>query len=163
MAAGPYAEWMRDEDVTAGLVLRNPPNGTEALVSYIEKMNNSPDNYLLAIVVKETGEHVGNIKLGPIDRVNKRAEIGLLIGAKRLWGRGYGSEAIDAVADFAFRVVGLHRVSAGCYESNIASLNAFKRAGFKVEGVLRDHWRLEGRWEDNYVMGRVFTRARDRA
>ncbi len=66
-----------------------------------------------------------------------------------LWGRGYGSEAIAAVTDWGFRVLGLHRVEANIMPWNLASRRAAEKAGYAEEGLSRHYLKINGRWEDH--------------
>ena len=101
-------------------------------------MNGSDDNLLLGLFPRaEPQRHIGNIKLGPIDQRHKSAPIGIAIGARDCWGKGFASQAVAALSDHAFAVLGLERVEAGFYADNEASQRAFKRAGFVEEGRRR--------------------------
>ena len=68
---------------------------------------------------------------------------------RTLWGRGYGAEAIGAAADWAFRVLKLHRVEANIMPRNLASRRAAEKAGFEEEGLSRRYLKINGVWEDH--------------
>ena len=71
-----------------------------------------------------------------------------------LWGRGYGTEAIEAVTAWAFRTLKLHRVEANIMPRNLASRRAAAKAGFIEEGLAKDYLKINGRWEDHLHMVR---------
>ena len=73
---------------------------------------------------------------------------------RTLWGRGYGAEAVEATADWAFRVLGLHRVEANIMPRNLASRKAAAKAGFEEEGLARRYLKINGVWEDHLHMVR---------
>lgn len=102
--------------------------------------------------VYAAGKHVGNIKL-EIDRHHNRGNIGLLIGPE-YWGRGYATHAINAITDLAFEL-GLRKVTAGAYAGNTGSIRAFEKAGFEREGVLKDHWLVDGEYQDGILLAKV--------
>jgi len=154
-ARGAYARWMQDPQVIRYLEVRHQPRDEGALADFIARMNESPDNLLLGIVVKESGFHIGNIKLGPIHAIHRRAAIGIVIGEKGEWGKGYAAEAIESIARHGFAVLGLHRLEAGFYAGNRNSITAFEKAGFRPEGRLAGYWRSDDGWEDHLWMGRV--------
>lgn len=155
-ARGPYAAWMRDEEVTRYLEVRFAPPDAAALEQFINRMNESSDNLLLGLFPSdEPQRHIGNIKLGPIDRRHAVAAIGVLIGAKEYWGRGFASQAVAAVAEHGFHSCGLERVEAGFYAENAASQRAFKRAGFIEEGRRLRARRSGDTRTDEIVMGRL--------
>ena len=72
-----------------------------------------------------------------------------------LWGRGYGSEAIDALTQWGFRNLGLHRVEANIMPRNLASRRAAEKAGFWEEGLSRHYLQINGRWEDHLHLVRL--------
>ena len=152
---GRYAQWMADQDVIRYLEARLRPSGPDDLAAYIERMNGSEDNLFLGIFLGGTDQHIGNIKLGPINGHHRRAHVGVMIGAKEHWGKGLAAEAIDALCRHAFGELGLHRVDAGCNEFNESSKKAFAKAGFTEEAVMRDYWLCEGEWHDQVMMARI--------
>jgi len=155
-ADGPYADWVRDTEVTRYTELRHAVPGREELRAFIEKCLKDPDNLLLGLFLKDQGgRHIGNIKLGPINRHHRFGAIGLLLGAKDCWGRGLATESIRALSAHAFGPLGLNKLVAGIYANNPASLRAFERAGFIIEGRYRRHYLFEGEWIDSYHMGRL--------
>ena len=81
--------------------------------------------------------HIGNIKLGPINHLHSTGEISLFIGDKACHGKGYGLEVINLLVSWAFSDLCLYKVTASIYQDNEASIKAFKKAGFALEGVLR--------------------------
>jgi [ribosomal protein S5]-alanine N-acetyltransferase len=155
-AQGPYAAWMHDEEVTRFLEVRFSPPDEAALEAFIVEMNGSQDNLLLGLFARaQPQRHIGNIKLGPIDKRHKAAAIGIAIGAKDCWGRGFATQAVAALSDYAFDVLGLERLEAGFYADNEASQRAFRRAGFVLEGRRHGGRLLNGVRTDEILMGRV--------
>jgi ribosomal-protein-alanine N-acetyltransferase len=106
---------------------------------FIEKSNTS-DSILFSVIIDEFKKPIGNIRLFNIHPVHKRAEISLLFYDKSEWGKGYGTESVKAVVKYAFETLQLHRVIADYYSVNIASSKIFKKAGFNIEGVFKDHF-----------------------
>jgi RimJ/RimL family protein N-acetyltransferase/methionyl-tRNA formyltransferase len=148
-----YFNWLHDPDINRFLEIRHtPPNDVEELVNYIDSLNLSLDNILFGIFI-QGGNHIGNIKLGPINFANKRAEVGLLLGDKSQWGKGYATRAIRLVSKYGFKDLNLNRLTAGCYESNKGSFHAFIKAGYKSEGQLSEYWQFNGKFEDEIIMG----------
>ncbi len=147
---GPYLNWMNDSEVNRFLESRFQVQTPETLTNFIKGL--SPDsNVFLAICLKD-GTHIGNIKLGPIQKTHLRGEIGIVIGEKKHWGKGYASEAIEAVTKFAFEELKLEKVTAGAYSENFGSLSAFKKAGFQQEAVLKNQYKNGDQWMDEVRM-----------
>jgi RimJ/RimL family protein N-acetyltransferase len=157
-AAGPYHQWMGDRELLRFLEIRHVQRqDITALSDYIDRNNASPDTLLLGMFLKSSGDHVGNIKLGPVDGIHRRADIGFLIGDRAARGQGLAAEAIAAVRDLAVSVHGVRKVTAGCYRSNVASARALEKAGFVVEAALHDHWLLDGKPEDGLLFASLAT------
>jgi ribosomal-protein-alanine N-acetyltransferase len=64
-------------------------------------------------------------------------------------GRGYMTEAVRLVVDYAFDVLGLHRIEAGVMPHNIGSIRVLEKAGFHKEGLNRKNVKINGKWEDH--------------
>lgn len=157
-ADGPYLHWMRDPETLSQLESRYYEHTADSLRAFIASMHVDPSSLMLAMREQATGAHVGNIKLGPIDARHSNASIGLIV-APECRGRGYAWNSIYSVSRYALDVLRLHRVYAGMYGTNRASLAAFLRAGFTLEGTLKSHWRLDdGRFVDGLLVGRVTDR-----
>ena len=148
-----YYRWMNDPEVTRYLESRFYPNSMEGLREYVAGKLGDRDNVFLAIVLKEGDRHIGNIKLGPINWIHRFAKIGILIGGKDCWGKGYATEAIRLVVDYAFGVLNLHKLTAGCYNLNQGSIKAFQKAGFVIEGVRKQHCHCGSGYIDTVLLG----------
>ncbi len=103
-------------------------------------------------ILEENGEHVGNIGIHNIDNENRRASLGIVLGDKEKWGQGYGSEALMTVLRYAFRELGLHKVTLRVFQSNERAIRSYKRCGFKKEGLEREQVFKDGKFHDLYVM-----------
>ncbi len=148
-----YHRWMNDSDVIRYLECRFSPNSIYAIKDFVEKIIKDRDNIFLAIMLKDGDRHIGNIKIGPINRIHRFADVGLLIGEKDCWGKGYATEALRLVANYAFKTLKLHRLTAGCYDRNKGSEKAFKKAGFAVEGIRKKHCYCDGKYVDTIMLG----------
>ncbi|MBC2770591.1 GNAT family N-acetyltransferase [Pusillimonas minor] len=145
-ASEAYLGWMRDPVVNQYLESRfSVPASTQDLVRFIEYVNASSDSLLLGIFLREDGSHIGNIKIGPVVTRHARAELGYLIGDRNAWGKGYGSEAIREVARYGIEELGMAKITAGIYETNIGSAKALLKAGFKLEATISSHVICNGR------------------
>lgn len=149
-----YGAWMRDDAVQRYLESRGSPSDVASLKVFVARANADPNTLMLGICERKDGRHVGNIKLGPIDRRHSRASIGIMIGERDTWGRGYASEAVRAVSDYAFKRLAVGKVTAGAYEDNLGSITAFRRAGFDIEARLRGHAVRDGARVDVILMAR---------
>lgn len=132
-----YLAWINDPAVNRYLETRFLPQSLEALQAYWQAHRDDPVSPWFAICLTGDVRHIGNIKLGPIHRQHRRADLSLFIGDCSCWGKGYASEAIALVCNWAFRELDLQKLSAGIYSGNIGSRRAFEKCGFELEGTLR--------------------------
>lgn len=154
-ADGPYLDWLNDPTVNQYLESRFTVHTRQGLRSYIEAQTEDPKVHFFAIITNHDGRHVGNIKLGPVESVHRRGDIGILLGDSAVWGQGYATEAIQALAAWAFRTLGIEKLTAGAYRPNVGSVKAFERAGFHVEAVRRAHYRTDdGEAVDGVLLAR---------
>ena len=148
-----YYCWMNDPEIKRYLESRFFPNDMDSLREHVNQKLKDRNSIFLAIVRIDTEHHIGNIKLGPIDWIHRLADVGVLIGDKDCWGKGYATEAIGLVARLAFRDLNLHKLTAGCYVVNKGSEKAFRNNGFVVEGVRLKHRFCEGTYVDTVILG----------
>lgn len=137
-ATDTYACWMNDKAINQYLESRFCYQTIETLKEFIQSVSNDR-NYAFAIIDNESGKHIGNIKIGSIDKRYSRADLGFLIGDKAFWGKGVASEAIGLCVTFAFEILKLHKIYGGVYSQNIGSIKAFLKNGFSQEGIFHDH------------------------
>lgn len=154
MVTEEYVGWLNNPEINRYLEVRHFHNTLESCKEFVEQSNADPCSYLFGIFDKDN-KHIGNAKLGFINTLYKRGEISLFIGDKNYWGRGIGYHVVHALTEFGFKRLGLHRIEAGCYASNQASLRVFLKAGYTVEGFKREHVLSEGEFEGCFWLGKL--------
>ena len=146
-----YIDWLNDSEVNMYLESKYIDHDKNKVKDFVNNCWNNESEFLFGIFLKEGMKHIGNIRLGPINKHHKRADIGLIIGDKSCWGKGVAKESIFLISQFGFGQLNLAKLTAGCYESNIGSKKAFEKSGYCVEGFLKDHVVLgdtrEGVWK----------------
>lgn len=148
-----YAGWLHDADIVRYLEVRFAPPSPGSLPGYVQAMYDSPGNWLWGIYVTEGHRHIGNIKLGDYNPHHRTADVGLLIGERAEWGKGYATRSIVAVADYAFRHTDIVKLTAGMYATNEGSYRAFLRAGFVTEGRRLSQYVDGGQRVDGLLVG----------
>ncbi len=148
-----YVSWLNDSATNKYLEARHTHHTLDSCKSFVADMNESKNQYLFGIFLKSNNKHVGNVKLGAIDQNHCTAHIGILIGEKSQWGKGFATEAIKAITSWGFESLNLKKIEAGCYDENLASLRVFLKAGFQVEGFLRSHSSLGHRRVGCFLLG----------
>jgi ribosomal-protein-alanine N-acetyltransferase len=146
-----YVDWLNDPEVNRYLEVRLSKHSLESCSRFVEAMNAATDQNLFGIFLSDSKRHIGNIKLGFVSSYHARAQLSLFIGDKTCWRKGLATESIGAITIWGFEQLKLMKIEAGCYEQNLASLRAFLKAGYQVEGFFRrsfilDHKRVGGFW-----------------
>lgn len=104
------------------------------------------------IEMKESGELIGTIDLYNIDDGTENCEVGYNIGFN-WWNQGYGSEALHAIIEFAFRFMNIHKISATHNIDNPASGRIMLKVGMKREGIIRHMIRKNNHYKDCGIYG----------
>lgn len=150
-----YLEALNDPEVVRWTEARHQRWDEASIAEYIGRSNCEGVSVFLGIFLKDSDRHIGGIRLFNFHPVDRRAELSLMIFDKSLWSKGYGGEALAAVVDYAFEVLGLHRLHADYYAANTASARLFAKAGFQLEGVYKDHFFMDGAYMDSIRVAKV--------
>jgi RimJ/RimL family protein N-acetyltransferase len=111
-----------------------------------------PDVFRFVICLLDDDRAVGRTDVFEIDRQNGSCAFGLTIGDPELWGQGLGTDAVNAIIDFAFGQLRMERVWLDTDEHNTRAQAAYRKAGFSQEGRLRRAFYQDGRWIDDIRM-----------
>lgn len=146
-----YLSWLVDKEVMQGLATSGYT--LESLEKYVSERIDKPAIAFFAIWAKDTGLHIGNIKLEVQDAAAAVADLGLLIGNKNYWGRGVGAEACKLAIRYGFAEMKLRKIYLAVYENNPNAKKLYEKLGFRLEGSLRKHVKVENEYYDKYLMG----------
>lgn len=111
-----------------------------------------PERYPFAIRALDDDKLIGFIGLG-LNLIHSEAWVGIGIGERDRWGKGYGTDAMKVALHYAFMELGLQRVSLGLHEYNARALKSYEKAGFRLEGRTRKDMLREGKRTDTLWMG----------
>ena len=100
------------------------------------------------------GDLVGRCGLTRVDWKNRLGEIGMMIGAPYR-GRGYGTEALGLLCDFAFSEMNLHKLKVSVFAFNAAAIRCYEKNGFQREGLLRGEIFRRGAYQDVVELARL--------
>ena len=147
----PTRAWANDLELSRLLDRARPVSDVEH-ENWTASLHGREDCVLFAI--EATGSHhVGNVWLWAIDPRHRNAEVRIVVGETQALGRGIGSEAIRLIADYARDRLNLRRLYAYVLATNPRARRAFEKAGFELEGTLRqDRWAGE-RYADVWLLG----------
>ncbi len=109
--------------------------------------------YNFAIRTLGDDRMIGNVDLSGVNWVARDCWVGIGIGAREDWGKGYGTDAMNLILQFAFENLNLNRVSLTVFEYNERAVNSYRRVGFAEEGRLRQWMQRGGERYDLIFMG----------
>lgn len=150
-----YLSWMTDPDVNRYLETRFEKHNLSSLTMFVVSICSDPRFHFFKILENSTNRHIGNIKLGPTHSYHRTGDIGLVIGEKDCWGKGYAKEAIALITQFAFSTLKLHKVTAGFMDLNVGSKKAFLANGFEIEGTRIDQVTYEEKFRNLILAGKI--------
>jgi len=148
-----YVNWLNDPEVNQYLESRFVQQNKHTVKMFVKNCKNSKVDFIFGIFLLDGVTHIGNIKLGPVSVYHKHASIGIMIGDKEYWGKGFESQAISMITQFGFNQLKLEKLCAGCYESNIGSKKAFEKSGYQVEGFIKNHVNSINGREGSWMLG----------
>ena len=151
-----FSRWGRDSEYTR--LLDNDPARMASVRrtrEWIEKVSEKEqvDETFFLVRSLEDNALIGFIGLFAIEWNHGDAWVGIGIGDRQYWGKGYGTDAMRVMLRYAFTELNLHRVTLGVFEYNPRAIRSYEKAGFKVEGILRQYLHREGRYWDEVMMG----------
>lgn len=111
-----------------------------------------PERYYFNIHTLDEDRLIGFLSLW-MDLIHGEVWVGVGIGEREFWGKGYGTDAMKLCVQYAFTELNANRVSLGLHDYNPRALRAYKKAGFRLEGRTRQDMLREGRRSDSLWMG----------
>lgn len=150
-----YRTWLGDREVmkTVGRPEYMASIPFAEVEAYVRRLADSPDDMFFAVHVADGDRFVGTAKAGHIDWPAGIADIGIMIGARELWGQGIASDALETLCRAAFGELGMRRLVANIMASNPGMMRVFEKLGFRREGVRRDHIAYEDGFTDLVLYG----------
>lgn len=107
--------------------------------------------------IEADGKYIGKCGLHNFRQADQTCELGIEIGDKAYWGKGYGREAVNLLLDYAFRLRNIRKVSLTTSSHNERAIRSYKKCGFVEEGRLQEQQWVDGRYVDWVFMG-IFRR-----
>ncbi len=151
--AKPFVEWINDPE--ARHYSRNlfPQNYESEKKWFGEVSTYSQKSDEISFGIWLPGERriIGFVCLMAIDYSSGNCWMGLMIGDKTCWGKGYATDAGALILDYAFGELGMHKVIVGIYSPNKGSQGVARKLGFKLAGSIKDEVFVDGHFVDGFV------------
>jgi RimJ/RimL family protein N-acetyltransferase len=144
-------KWMNDIEVLKYIAQIYSSHTEETVEEYLEKCNKSPTKHYYGIFLNN-GELIGGTDLTHIDQINQIASLGIIIGEKQHWSKGYGTEAIKLLLDYGFNILNLNNIMLEVVDFNKRAQRCYEKVGFKIIGKRRKCTFLAGKYYDHIFM-----------
>jgi RimJ/RimL family protein N-acetyltransferase len=112
-----------------------------------------PGGLFFSIRVLEDNRLIGFIGLFGFQSSHREAWVGIGLGERDYWGKGYGTDAMNVILRYAFMELDLYRVTLDTFEYNPRAIRSYQKSGFCLEGCLRGGLNREGQRWDMLIMG----------
>ena len=149
-----FTKWMNDPEIMQYLLVYRPISlGQEE--EWYKSMLQQSDMIFFSILKKEAGKEdilIGNISI-TLDHRNRVGNLGIAIGEKAYWGKGYGSEALRLMIVYGFNTLNLQRLELEVFASNPRAHAVYLKVGFVEEGKRRDAYFINGQYYDAINLG----------
>jgi RimJ/RimL family protein N-acetyltransferase len=149
-----FVTWLNDPEVRDGLSLILPLSMAQEETWFEDMLKRSPETQPLVIEVQETDDWIpiGNMGIFALDKIARSAELGIVLGNKAYWNKGFGTKAIRLMLKHCFETLNLNRVFLRVYETNPRAIRCYEKVGFVHEGRLRQAIFKDGEYQDILMM-----------
>ena len=147
-------QWLNDEEV---MYYWAHPGNTTSLAEVerwfddeLERRRQDRKDYIIETL---DGVAIGRISYEHLSIKGRNAELGILIGEKDYWDKGYGTDAVMTLLNYLFNELQLHKVYLSTQSYNTRAQRCYEKCGFVREGVHRESAFVKGKYYDSLIMG----------
>jgi len=148
--AAKFFEWTRDPEIIKYTSFKPAETIEEQ-----EEINNNRDpkkDIIFAIFLKENDKLIGSVGVHKLDNPDKNFGVGLFIGDKSEWGKGYGTDVFKTWIKYLFEKKGAKKLNLNVYKDNIAAQKVYEKAGFKMKGTKKVLNAKTGKMQEEFYM-----------
>jgi RimJ/RimL family protein N-acetyltransferase len=151
-----YSRWLRDTEYWR-LQTTQPArvSSVKAAKDWLDKAaeKDPPGFYNFSIHRLEDDRLIGDVGFDGIFEPHRDAYVGIALGERDCWDKGYGTDAMRLILRFGFSELNLHRVTLNVFEYNPRAIHTYEKLGFKHEGRICRFLNRDGRRWDLIYMG----------
>jgi RimJ/RimL family protein N-acetyltransferase len=150
--AGIMSEWLNNHEVTTYLGRGHWPITIEEEKAYLKDRYKNQSELTLGIEIQATKELIGAIGLHRINYIHQNTELGIFIGDKNSWSKGFGSLAIKLLAGHAFARLNIRHIYLRVLGNNPRGQKCYEKCGFVEVGRFPKFIYKDGVWHDEIIM-----------
>lgn len=151
MVSDRHIAWLNDKDVVKYSEQRHREHTIESQHIYLNSLWKNQNANIWMIALRDGNKEIGTLT-AYFDYHNRVVDMGILLGDKNEWQKGYGLEAWSTIMNTCI-VTGARKIECGCMKSNLSMGALAKKAGMDLECKRPDHFMLDGKPEDLYMYG----------
>lgn len=118
------------------------------------QINECNRGYIIVWNIKYLNKVIGQVQLFNFDNCRTCAQISYFLHPK-FWNRGINTVVVCAISEYGIINLGLQRIEAYVYHKNVASCKSLEKAGYEMEGLLRNKYQINGSIDDCYIYSKV--------
>lgn len=149
-----FVQWLNDPQVRMYLISDLPISLASEEQWFENVLKSPPEEQPFAIEVQEgdSWRLIGNASFSHIDWHARSAEVGLFIGEKAYWDKGYGTQVMQLMLRHGFETLNLNRIYLQVFADNLRAIRCYEKVGFVLEGRLRQAAYRRGAYQDVLLM-----------
>lgn len=145
-----YTRWINDISVSIRLGASREVFGLPREQSLLDDMAKEGQHF--AIVRLDGDQLLGNCSLFAIDPIRRVAEVGIFLGDEEQRGQGYGTEALQLICEYGFKILNLNNIMLRVFEFNQQAVRCYEKAGFRVFGRRSQSYYVNDTYFDEIYM-----------
>ena len=146
--------WINDPGIFLKIGSRVPISRKEQK-AWFDQLSASKEKIVLAICLRESDLHIGNVSLDSIDDRNRAARLSIFLGEAQRRRASLGSRALSLVIYYAFNFLNLNRIWCKATAGDPGIVRFYESFGFRQEGVMRQHEFVDGSYVDKIIFGLI--------
>lgn len=129
------------------------PRSEDEIARWLDSAARSNTEFTFGVRLLDSDDLIGWAQLDGIIWTHGTSALGIGVGNRSFWDRGYGTEALALLLDFAFDELNLHRVFLTVFSYNPRAIHLYEKLGFQREGLYREHLQRDGQRFDMLLYG----------
>ena len=147
-----HVRWLNDPEIVRFSEQRHKVHTLESIHKYVNDLHVTPGSHIWGIYLP--GSPAFGTITAHVDEANGVANMGILIGERMFWGKGYGQEAWLMVCNWLFET-GVRKIEAGCHYENRAMKKLAAKCGMTHEAVIHDHFVVDGKPQHLFLYAKM--------
>lgn len=148
-----FFTWIKDKDVIRySLSIFQKMQSDEAIAIWFDNLLNDSTSFNKAIVDHSNEKPIGYAGIAHLNPKNSSGEYFIFIGDKSYHNKGIGTFVTKEIVNLGFQDLGLNRIMLTASQKNTAAIKAYKKANFKLEGIMRQAVYRDGEFQNKVIM-----------